>query len=264
MGDRAGGGKPIPLWAALSVMGGILAGGGFLSYMYLYRPPTPPNAITVVTPAPGQPGVARTGGGDGPAGGRGPNPLLVANEANLPDGIHALATGGTMVKAGDAYMKVFARPDGTEPGYSFGFFTVSDAQWEHGYLSLGVRRLIADDEFARSLGVTAEQRKKLGALPAEPPRLWPAGDRERFVGMYKEWQSAAGPAKASAGEALVKDLNAYASAKRSADQAAMSRRVAAIRASLTAAQAAALNPIPRWEAPGAPTGSGGSATRPTQ
>jgi hypothetical protein len=246
----AAGEKQIPIWVAIGVMAMILLAGAVLVFKYASRPPPAPapKAINVVTPAPGQPRIARSGGSPAPT----PpaiDPLLVAREAELPDGIHTPPTGGTMVKAGDAYIKATRFPEDPAPALSFGSFTVSDEQWVHGYLSNGVRRLLGDIEYAKSLRVTPEQLKQLEALPAEPSMRWPKQARDRFADLYKKWEATPPAQKPAAQKELVGALRDYAQAKRAADQTAMGQRVAKIRAILTGPQVEKLNPIPRWDLP---------------
>jgi uncharacterized protein YukE len=248
----AAGEKQIPLWVAIAVMAMILIAGAVLVFKYANRPPPAPapapKAINVVTPAPGQPRIARSGPNPVPT----PpaiDPLLVAREAELADGIHTLPTGGTMVKAGDAYIKAIRLPEDPGPALSFGSFTVSDEQWVHGYLSNGVRRLLGDPEYAKSLAVTADQIKQLEALPGEPSMRWPRDARDRFADLYKKWDATPPAQKPAAEKELVGALREYAQAKRAADQTAMGQRVAKIRAILTGPQVEKLNPIPRWDLP---------------
>jgi hypothetical protein len=239
--------KSVPLWVAVGVMLAIMLGGGALIWKYLYRPPVP-RQTNVVSPAPGQPRIVRSGGNLAA-----PQPtadaLAAAKEAELPDGVHGLPSGGTLVKAGDAYLKAFPRADDPQPSFSLGFFSVDDSQWEHGYLSNGVRRALGDGEYAKSLGVSAEQVRQLEELPAAPGMRWPDEARERLSGLYAKWKSAGEKGKADAERALVAELQSVAQAKRSADQQSMTQRVAKIRAILTARQVEAMNPIPRWNLP---------------
>jgi len=239
--------KSVPLWIALAIMLAIMLAGGTLIWKYLYRPPAP-HQTNVVAPAPGQPRIVRSGGNLAA-----PQPtadaLAAAREAELPDGVHGLAGGGTLVKAGDAYLKAFPRADDPQPSFSLGFFSVDDSQWEHGYLSNGVRRVLADGEYAKSLGVTAEQVKQLEDLPAAPAMRWPDEARERLSKLYAKWKSADEKEKPDAARALLAELQSVAQAKRSADQQSMTQRVAKIRSILTARQVEAMNPIPRWNLP---------------
>jgi hypothetical protein len=241
--------KPIPMWLGIGVMGLILLVGLGLIVKYVYRRPSQRNAIHVVTPAPGQPRVARSGGsvpGTGPAIDVG----AIAREAELSDGIHPLGgNGGTLVKAGNAYLKVFGRREDGDQAISLGFFTVSDEQWVHGYLSNGVRRALGDEEYAKELGVTSDQRKGLERLPAEPPPRWPAVVRERLVGLYKEWESAGEDEKSGVGNQLIDALGAAAKTKHDADEVAMRERVMRIRSILMPAQAQQMNPFPKWNLP---------------
>ena len=246
-GGAAGAEKPVPLWVAVGIMAAIVVGGGGFIYYYLFRPP-PRNSIKVITPAPNDPRIARSGG-DAPSGNPAIDPLLVARESEMGDGVHALPTGGTMVKAGDAYVKAFDHPDNAAPTMSFGFFTLNDAQWEHGYLSNAVRRLLGDAEYARSLSVTADQLEKLEDLPPAPALRWPDDVRRRFVEMYGKWRGAAEKDRAAAAGTLVRELHAYAKDRRAADERAMGERVRRIRSVLTAKQMEAMNPIPKWDLP---------------
>jgi hypothetical protein len=240
--------KPIPLWTAFGVLAAIVIGGGTLIYKYLYRPPAPPAAIEVVTPGPGQPRVARSGG-NAPATAPALDLLVVAREADLDDGVHRLPAGGTLIKAADAYVKAFDGTPDAAPSLSFGYFTVSQAQWEHGYLSNGVRRLSGDGEYAKSLGVTAEQLKKLEDLPPEPPMRWDNQARDRFSKLYAAWRSAGEAQRSAAAGVMVRQLAEYARGKRDADDAMRRRRVERIRSVLTPDQVRAMNPIPRWDLP---------------
>jgi Spy/CpxP family protein refolding chaperone len=235
--------KPIPLWVALSVMGAIVLVGSGLIWRYLYRPATPTNAVSTIIPSPSNPRVA---------GGPEADPALksavlkAAAEADLPDGVHALGADDILFKAGDAYLKVRRHDDG-QPAYSFGSFALPDLEWQHGYLTQGVRRIVSQDDFAKELGVTDAQRKALADLPDPPAGKWPQADRDRFVALYKVWDKATGDAKAKAATDLVEALRAYADPKRAADQKAMSDRVGRITSILTPEQVTRINPIPRWD-----------------
>jgi hypothetical protein len=231
--------KPIPLGLAIGLLGlFLLVGLGFI-WKYVYRAPRPPNAIHVLTPPSGNPRVA-----GGPVAGDEAakvNILQSAAEAELPDGVRPGPAGDTLFKGGDAY----ARFEGERS--SFGFFTVKDGEWEHGYLTLGVRHILAAEDFAAEIKVTAGQRERLEKLPAAPPAKWPQEDRDRFIAQYKMWAAATGDDKVKAGDELVKTLKTYGEQKRVADQKIMAERVAQIRAILNEKQLARINPIPKWD-----------------
>ena len=223
--------KPISMPVAVGVMGLILVVGAGLIWKFLYHPPAPANAIRTITPLPGNPHVA-----GGPPANADAVPVealkAIVAEADLPDGLHIKTGGDTLIKAGDAYMRV----SGSDK-YTFGFFTLSDQEWEHGYLSQGVRRMLAQDDFARELGLTADQRARLEKLPEAPAAKWPQADRERLIGLYKDEQTRL---------QVVGALAAYAAERRAADQRVMDERIHAIRSILTEKQLAKVNPIPRW------------------
>ena len=224
----------ISLPMALTVMGLILCTGGGLIWKYLYRPAPPVNAIRTVTPLPGNPRVA----GGPPAGG---STLLIeaikaaAAEGDLPDGLHPRGPDAMLVKAGDAYIRV-QQQEG-QNRYTFGFFTLAEQEWEHGYLTLGMRHMLGQDDFAREIGLTDDQRALLEKLPAAPAARWPQGDRDRLIALYQDPKSR---------PQVVFALGAYATQKRAADQQVMSDRVRQIRAILNERQLARINPIPRW------------------
>lgn len=236
--------KPIPLGVALAVMAALLIAGGGLIWKYVYRPPAPPHAIRAITPLPGGPRAAGNRQTDDQA--FSAAALAAATEATLPDGPHP-RDGQVLFKAGDAYLRAVA-VDGQDT-YSFGFFTLSEAEWDHGYLTQGVRRLLSQDDFARELDATDPQRAALRELPDPPPAKWPHPDRDRFVTMYKAWQNAPDPEKSRAASQLVDALRAYGHQKRVKDQETMTARVRQIRSILNERQIAKINPIPRWNTP---------------
>jgi hypothetical protein len=251
--------KPIPLGVAIALLAAFAAIGGGLIWRYVYRPANPSNAIRTLTPLPENPRVA--GGPDASDGGDKMRQAVIqtAAEAELPDGIHPRGAGDALVKAGDAYLRVVAR-DKAEPGYTFGYFTVEELEWEHGYLSAAVRRVLGDDDAARDLGVTPEQKQKLEALAQPPAARWPEVDRKRFVDAFRAWERAADASKATAGHELVAGLREYAQKRRWGDQQVMQQRVALIKATLTERQQRKVNPLKRWELPSRT--STGPATQP--
>ncbi|MDB5321182.1 MAG: hypothetical protein JWN40_2813 [Phycisphaerales bacterium] len=222
--------KPISLPVAVGVMGLILVVGAGLIWKYLYHPPAPANAIRTIAPQPGSPHVA-----GGPAAKDAGIPVealkAIAAEADLPDGLHLTSTG-TLIKAGDAYLRVRGMDS-----YAFGFFTLSEQEWEHGYLSQGVRRMLTQDDFAKELALTDDQRARLEKLPAAPAAKWPQADRDRLIALYKDEKSR---------PQVVAALAAYAAERRAADQKVMAERIRQFRSILTEKQLARVNPIPRW------------------
>jgi hypothetical protein len=222
--------KPIPMPVAVGVMGVIFVVGAGLIWNFLYHPPAPGNAIRTISPLPGNPRVA-----GGPPANSGAIPVeaikAIVAEADLPDGLHQTSSG-TLVKAGDAYLRV-----GDKDRYAFGFFTLSDQEWEHGYLSQGVRRMLAQEDFAREVGLTADQRERLEKLPTAPAAKWPQADRERLIALYKDERTR---------PQVVAALAAYAAERRGTDQKLMDERIHAIRSILNEKQLAKINPIPRW------------------
>jgi len=223
--------KPISMPVAVGVMGLILVVGTGLIWKFLYHPPAAGNAIRTIAPLPGSPHVA---GGPPANGGQVPVEALkaIVAEADLPDGLHTKPGGVTLIKAGDAYMRV---RDANH--YAFGIFSLSDQEWEHGYLSQGVRRMLAQEDFAREVGLTADQRARLEKLPEAPAAKWPQADRERLIGLYKDEKTR---------PQVVGALAAYAAQRRGADQKLMDERIHAIRSILNEKQLAKVNPIPRW------------------
>jgi len=225
-------------------MAAILLGGGALIWRYLDRPARPANVMRVTTPPPGNPRVA-----GGPVAGDNAakfNTIQTAAEADLPDGIHPGAAGDTLFKAGDTYFRALPAADG-QTRYNFGFFTVKEGEWEHGYVTQGIRRILTQDDFAREIGVTDGQKTKLEELPAAPASKWPVAERDRFISQYQAWAAASGDAKTKAGEELLKSLGSYGEQKRAADQKTMTDRVTRAKAILNEKQIAKINPIPRWE-----------------
>jgi hypothetical protein len=215
---------------AVGVMGLILVVGAGLIWKFLYHPPAPGNAIHTIAPLPGSPRVA--GGPPANSGGIPVEALkAMVAEADLPDGLHQTRSG-TLIKAGDAYLRVRDKES-----YAFGFFSLSDQEWEHGYLSQGVRRMLAQEDFARELGLTADQRSRLEKLPAAPAAKWPQADRERLIALYKDEKTR---------PQIVAALAAYAAERRAADLKVMDERIHAIRSILNEKQLARINPIPRW------------------
>jgi hypothetical protein len=149
--------KSIPLPLALGVMALVLIAGALLIWKYVYRPPASPSAIHTITPLPGAPRVA---GGPLPAdSGLKRKITEIATEADLPDGIHERGPYDRLVKAGDAYMRV--RRLDSKMRYAFGYFTLDDQEWQHGYLTQGVRRILSEPSYASELGITPDQRAKL-------------------------------------------------------------------------------------------------------
>jgi hypothetical protein len=224
----------ISLPMALTIMGVILCAGGGLIWKYLYRPAPPANAIRTVVPLPGNPRVA-----GGPVAGGGELSLdalkAAAGEADLPDGLHPRGADAMLVKAGDAYIRV-QQHEG-ENRYTFGFFTLAEQEWEHGYLTLGVRHMLAQEDFAREIGLTDDQRARLEKLPAAPTARWPQGDRDHLIALYKDEKSR---------PQVVAALGAYAAERRAADQKVMADRIRQIHSILNEKQLARVNPIPRW------------------
>jgi hypothetical protein len=168
-----------------------------------------------------------------------------AADADLPDGLHTVTDGAALFKAGDAYLRVRFDDDGGAR-HAMGTFGLPEIEWEHGYLSQAVRRLVAQTDYARELNVTAEQMRRLEKLPEAPPSKWPKTDRDRFVAMSDAWEKAQGDDKARAAAALLEALKAYAGPKRAADHKAMADRVKQIREILTPEQLAKVNPIKPW------------------
>ena len=222
--------KPISMPVAVGVMGLILVVGAGLIWKFLYHPPAPGNAIRTISPLPTSPHVA--GGPPANSGGIPVEALkAIVAEADQADGLHQTGSG-TLIKAGDAYLRVRDKES-----YAFGFFTLSDQEWEHGYLSQGVRRMLAQEDYARELGLTADQRARLEKLPAAPAAKWPEADRERLIALYKDEKSR---------PQVVAALGAYAGERRAADQKVMDDRIRQIRSILNEKQLAKINPIPRW------------------
>jgi hypothetical protein len=244
MGERRDEEKTIPVGVAACVMAALVIAGGGVIWRYLYRPARPVPAVRVSAPAPGGPRVA---GGKVTEDPRALAEVLeMEAEAGRPDGVYPRA-GQVLFKAGDAYFRVMTAEG--EERYSFGFFTMADVEWEHGYLSQGVRRMVADREFAREVGVSEKQLDRLGDLPEAPGAKWPAGDRERLMGMYRNWVKAENAEKVRVGNDLSAALRVYGEKRRSADDRVMAERVKAIRTILDERQVARINPVPRWEVP---------------
>lgn len=233
--------KKIPLPLALGILGALLLGG--LTFILLYLAPWQKNNVSrTVTPSPHAPRVA---------GGASANPtqaaqaVLAAREADLEEGVHRLDEQTLLFKSGDAYLKV--RTQDNQDAFSFGFYSLSDLAWEHGYLSQGVRRIVSQPDFARELSVTAAQVDQLDKLPAAPPTKWSDEQRQPVIAAYAKWKSAAGGERDRQTKHVLDQLKATANQKKSADDTAMTARVTAIRAILTEAQLQQINPLPRWE-----------------
>jgi hypothetical protein len=243
--------KPIPIPLAVAAMAALVVGGGLLIWRYRYHAPPPPNVSRVTVPLPTSPHVA--GGGAGADSAKDQQArqaaLAAAAEADLPDGVHEVGDRTVLAKSGDAYVRVArATPSGDPPRFAFGTFSLPDIEWEHGYLTQGVRRILEDSAYAKELGVTKQQWDQLDALPASPSNKWPVADRQKLMDLWLAWETAAdGDAKAKAAEVLVKALGEIATRKRSADQQVMKDRAKRIREVLNEAQLKAVNPIPRWE-----------------
>lgn len=236
------GDKPIPMPAAIAILTSIFLGGVLLIWHYL-RPAPAARVMHVTTPTLANPRMA--GGPISPDNTARFNIIQAAAEAELTDGIHPGAAGDTLFKAGDTYFRVI--PAEPQPRYSFGYFTVTDAEWEHGYLTQGIRRILTQEEFAKEIAISAEQRKLLEALPEAPATKWPQGDREKFITQYQAWNAASGDKKTKAGEELIQSLKKYGEEKRAADLKAISDRVTRAKAILTEKQLARINPIPKWD-----------------
>jgi hypothetical protein len=232
--------RPIPLPIALGVMAAILVGGGALIWRFVYRPALAQNAIRTVAPTADNPRVA--GGPSGVLAAAGDagikiNPVQAAAEADLPSGIHTRPGGDVLIKSGDAYVRLIPAA-GDEPArQAFGYFTLPETEWEHGYLTQGVRRLLTQEDFAKELALTDDQRARLEKLPAAPSIRWTDAERDRLLALYNDAKTR--------GE-VVAALAAYAATKRAADQKVMTQRVKEIRAILSEKQLARINPIPRW------------------
>jgi hypothetical protein len=210
----------------------------------LYRPAGEAKVMRAVVPSPGMPRVV--GGSQGA-----PNAATLAavrgvvEDEQLPDGVHVRPGGEVLVKAGDAYLR--ARNFGGEWRYAFGYFTLGEREWEHGYLTQGVRRLLAEEEFAREVGLTEEQRGKLKALPEPPAAKWSEVDREKLAGLHRAWDRATGEEKARAEQAMVEGLRTYAEGRRAAEREVMERRVEGIKGVLNGGQLEKVNPIRKWK-----------------
>jgi hypothetical protein len=239
--------KDVPLSVALAVMFLILITGAGLIWKYLYRPAgaTPPgNAMRVIMADPTNPRVA---GGEAPAtvAKMKEKVIKAAAEAELADGIHVRDGGDdVLVKAGDAYMKML-RHNG-QARYAFGFFTLNENEWEHAYLSQGVRRILEEGEYAKDLGVSEEQAARLKKLPEAPGAKWPAEDRERFAAKLREWETTANDqAREKIGEEMLKSFKLYAERKRATDGKVIEQRVKGIKLILNEGQIGRINPVKR-------------------
>jgi hypothetical protein len=228
----------------------LLLGGGFLIWRYRYHPA--PHVSRVIVPSPATPRVA--GGGDANADTTKAQKtrvaaLAAAAEAELPDGVHEVGDRTVLVKSGDAYVRVArATLTGDPPRYAFGTFSLPDIEWEHGYLTQGVRRILEQPDYAKELAVSKEQWDQLDGLPAAPPAKWAVADRSKLMELWLAWETAADPAaKAAAADVIVKALGEISTKKRSADHAVMSERVDRIRQILNEGQLKKINPIPRWD-----------------
>jgi hypothetical protein len=231
----------------------ILLAGGALIAKYIYQPQPSAPVLRTVVPSPSNPRVVGGPTADDPAARA---ILAAAADPDLPDGAHWALDGGFMFKAGDAYLKFKLENDGPPTRITFGYFTLSDEEWDHGFLTQGVRRLLLRDDFARRLALTDQQAKRLADLPPAPPSRLPDADRDRFLALFREFdlrrddvQARGEHARAAAEAKLVKALADYATTTRASNQKRMADRVAAIRSILTEAQLARINPIPRWELP---------------
>lgn len=193
-------------------------------------------------PTPANPHVA---GGEAPADDRTRAAVLkAAAETELPDGLHARAKDDVLIKAGDTYMRVTPR-DGQEPGYAFGYSTIAEIEWQHGYLTQSLRRIAADEDYAKDLGITADQAKRLEALPAPPFAKWPEADRKRFIDAYQAWSRVADAEKPKAAEELVRALKDFGQRHRADDQKLMATRIEQIKSILTERQLTKVNPVKR-------------------
>ena len=226
--------KPLPLPLAVGIMVVILLGGAGLIWKYLYRPAVPPPAIRAISPLPGNPRVA---GAPPSARDAVTNQAIKAAiaEADLPDGIHSSRPDIVLVKAGDAYLRIIRQKG--EDRNTIGFFSLSEQEWEHGYLSQGVRRLLSQQDFAEELGLTAEQRERLEKLTPAPASKWPQVDRDRLIALYADEKTR---------PQVVGALGAYAKIRRAADLKVEADRITQIRSILNEKQLAKVNPIPRW------------------
>lgn len=238
--------KTVPLGIALGMMGVILMGGGLLIWRYVYRPAGPVNVMHVTVPTPANP---RMAGGDGGNGVVKFNVVQTAGEADLPDGVHPGTAGNVLFKAGDTYMRVLPGEDG-KARVGFGYFTVKDGEWEHGYVTQGIRRILTQDDFAKELGVTEEQKSKLKELPEAPATKWPEKDREKFIAQYQMCAAAKGDDSAKLGAGLVKGLKEYGEKRRAEDLKVMTDRVSQVKGILNEKQLGRINPIPKWEVKG--------------
>lgn len=239
---------PIPLPAALAAFAVLLIGGALVIWKYVYRPAKPPNVTNVRVPAPGNPRVA--GGDDAMNDQLKQDVTKTAAEADLPDGIHARGNNDALVKGGDVYMRVLPR-EAQPPGFTFGYFTLADREWEHGYVTQGVRRILAQEDYALELAITTDQAKRLQELPDAPASKWPEADRKRFADAYMAWAKAADAEKGKLSEDLVRGLKEFGEKRRWGDQQVMNARLAQVKEILNERQLNRINPIPRWELQGA-------------
>ena len=235
--------KPIPLWVGVLALGVILISGAGLIWKYIYQPPAPPNAMRAIVPAPGGPRVATNNPAASPLRG---DALLAAAEASLADGAYP-REGHILFKAGDAYLRAAPADAGAANDLRFGYFTVTEAEWEHGYLTQGVRRILGSETEAKELGVTADQIKKLEALPLAQRVKWSAKEMETFAELFKAWKTASVEARVAQTKVIVEALRSAAEPKRAAETKAMTERVAQIKMILDEKQVGKLNPIPKWD-----------------
>jgi hypothetical protein len=228
--------RDIPLPWAIAVLAAIVVAGSVAIWKYLYRPAPAPNAIRAIAPPPG---MRVVGSGKPPSNA---DALAIEREAELADGVY-IKDDKALFKAGDAYLKSTAKGDDPR----FGFYSINDLEWDHGYLSLALRRIEADEAFVKELGLTKEQVQKLQNLPEAPSGKWPDADRARFARMLDEWGRAND--QAAKAQEILKELGTYATARRAAVDARIADRVKIIKTTLTPEQLAKVNPIPRWNLP---------------
>lgn len=215
----------IPVWLAVLIILIAVAGGGWFVYRGVFGGDHDATADSIVvepgfrrSPVQANPSMAARWGLGGPA-----------------EGILKRGGGPITARRGNA----FFRASQNKSGYNINFDYLSSvrqswvtpAQWALHQLAL---RVVENDELAKQLKVTDDQKKKLQALSYAVPIT--AAERSSLEALLIEWDKATGAAKDPAGVKLLDAIAKVGAAHLEASKAALVRRVQQIPTILTAQQ----------------------------
>jgi len=169
---------------------------------------------------------------------RGPEPTPRANASDglLPGGGNLAAT----FQANNARV-VFEPPNFAAPTVRLFYIDREFIRWPQQDVIVARFHLLRDPSLAATLGVTAEQMRRLTSLPPPPPRgmLASPADIAELQRLWNAYRAAAEPRKATAARQIAESLARIADAARQPSQAAYTKRAREIEAILTPEQIAA-------------------------